>query len=402
MDRIEVLNRVCWNEFGWVRPSGSCLDEEGFPKTCGFGHEEWNLNTEDAVEGYVYGYVEKTPSVIKSGDRFILGFWAREPKTKEPLLVGVYLEAELSGLGDDVNLTGLVHSVFKSRGIYGRRADELVQVQGVPEDSMCLETPREPSDDRHAPYTWEEAYEIVVNSVQKGYLRVRCPVDKVLRLDPPIPLPRSIGGKTIHHRFKTPLILGDEGHLLELFEKRGVATGGGTDRQDQTKDTNAPSSGIGAKPKHPPAGKTGYHIIQKYPRITAARAREIIPKHNELVNGFIRWLQKKGISSIIEREWIDLIFSYGRKSFMVEAKIVGGVSPRKAIREALGQVIEYNLYPGRNSRDVWVILIDTEPSPEDRDFIRTLKEKYGLPLDLAWPSEDDFSILEGSIVVTHP
>jgi hypothetical protein len=45
---------------------------------------------------------------------------------------------------------------------------------------------------------------------------------------------------------------------------------------------------------------------------------------------------------------IDATFKVDGKKFLVEFKIACLRNTRKAIREALGQILEYNLYPSQN------------------------------------------------------
>jgi hypothetical protein len=48
-----ILQRMVWNTRGWQMPSGA-TNEKGFPSDTGFGHEEWNLQREDAFREHVY------------------------------------------------------------------------------------------------------------------------------------------------------------------------------------------------------------------------------------------------------------------------------------------------------------------------------------------------------------
>ena len=75
-----------------------------------------------------------------------------------------------------------------------------------------------------------------------------------------------------------------------------------------------------------------------------------------------------------------------------EHKVCGGVGTTKALREALGQLLEYNYYGGRKRADRWYIVLDTEPSAADRDYIRTLQSELRLPpLVLCWPQGKGFA-----------
>ena len=93
-----MIYRVCWNSRGWRMPTHTSGDG-GYPGEMGFGMEEWNFQLEDAVQGFVYGYLYYTPSakvVKESRGRFRIGFWSMHPDTGTRLLVGVYNDATLA------------------------------------------------------------------------------------------------------------------------------------------------------------------------------------------------------------------------------------------------------------------------------------------------------------------
>ena len=55
------IARLTWNEFGWVKPSGSngkSLDKASHEFIYGYGHEEWLFDTSKLINGYKYGFLE--------------------------------------------------------------------------------------------------------------------------------------------------------------------------------------------------------------------------------------------------------------------------------------------------------------------------------------------------------
>ncbi|WP_374091006.1 hypothetical protein [Methylomicrobium lacus] len=157
-------------------PAGS-TDEKGFPGEKGFGHEEWNFQFEDAINGWVYGYIYTCPS-INYQQPFRLYFYSIHPTTKERLLVGCYREAELV---DEREYKELLHH-FHSRGILERRVQELLRVA--------------PSISQRA------ARKEIESSLKESWIKVKCPVDSIEIFDPPFKLSTQIGDKTLSHRFK--------------------------------------------------------------------------------------------------------------------------------------------------------------------------------------------------------
>lgn len=128
-----------------------------------------------------------------------------------------------------------------------------------------------------------------------------------------------------------------------------------------------------------------------YMRESRQNLSEIIPRHNALSNEFCEWLESKGIMPSQEQRQVDVQFEYQNESYLIEIKITYGLSTRQAIREAIGQLFEYNFYPGRHPSNRWGILLDTEPSEKDIEYIRRIRERFDLTLFLCWKSETEFS-----------
>lgn len=129
-----------------------------------------------------------------------------------------------------------------------------------------------------------------------------------------------------------------------------------------------------------------------YYRETTAMRKVITPRHNGLSNEFRCWLARQfRIDAVQEKEQIDIRFSWKEKSVLVELKICLGVGTTKSIREALGQVLEYNHYPKRTPAENWLIVLDEEPSSSDKYFIDKLRTERLLPLFIGWRTSSGFS-----------
>lgn len=91
-----LLQRICQNREQWTRPSGYPKDD-GYPRSSGFGWDEWNFCDQDSFDGYIYGHTPYRPSSAsreKLGPEFCVAFWTKDPETLRPLLVGFYLKAQ--------------------------------------------------------------------------------------------------------------------------------------------------------------------------------------------------------------------------------------------------------------------------------------------------------------------
>jgi hypothetical protein len=85
-----------------------------------------------------------------------------------------------------------------------------------------------------------------------------------------------------------------------------------------------------------------------------------------------------------------LTFNLKRETVLAELKVCFGVGTTKSIREALGQLLEYNHYPKRNPTDTWLLILDEEPSDEDRQFIEELRTTRSLPIRIGWQANKKF------------
>jgi hypothetical protein len=128
-----------------------------------------------------------------------------------------------------------------------------------------------------------------------------------------------------------------------------------------------------------------------YLRYTPVALRWIRREHVALSNQFVVWLENThGIRATQERKQIDAAFEVGSKRFLAEFKIAYMGNTKQAIREALGQILEYNHYPPRISHDQWLLILDTEPCEKDKAFLRRLRDVFGLPLTLGWKTDSGF------------
>lgn len=128
-----------------------------------------------------------------------------------------------------------------------------------------------------------------------------------------------------------------------------------------------------------------------YRRETPASSRNIKRLHSTLSNRFRRWLNSvHKIAAKQEKRRVDISFSQDDRTHLAELKVCYGGYTKASIREALGQIFEYNLYPPRQSADSWLIVLDTKPAKEDVAYFEVLRQKYKLPLSLVWPTDAGF------------
>ncbi len=133
-----------------------------------------------------------------------------------------------------------------------------------------------------------------------------------------------------------------------------------------------------------------------YTRYTAESIRKIDRRHVKLCNAFKGWLTSNhDITCKVERRNINVNFRIGKQSAPVEFKIAYTGDPKPAIREALGQILEYNHHPERVTYDQWMPDLDCKPTEDDRTFLKTLR-RYGIPLSYGWQTQDGFEFSQES------
>jgi hypothetical protein len=333
---FSTLHRICWNTNGWQHPSGAAINDSGFAEEYGFGHEEWNFRRQHAYKKMIYGYVRKPPVANKIPEgTWNLNFYTIDPKTAEKYWVGVYSNAARI---DDSEYDAL-YTFFEGQGIFQQRERELtdnVQVWRL----------------RTSPY------DEVRDSVREPYIKVKCNVKDAILFESPKPLQELIDTKSHRYRFNAySIITAKKVNTLKAASK--------TLRPDPLAE-------------------------EEYYRDSPALRRKVIPLHNRLSNRFRSWLGKEGIDADQEKEWIDINFEYNGKRFLVELKICYDINQRKAIREALGQIIEYNYYSGRSRFDRWLIVLDVKPKAEEIAYIDVLRTKLRLPIVLGWEHRKKF------------
>ena len=71
---------------------------------------------------------------------------------------------------------------------------------------------------------------------------------------------------------------------------------------------------------------------------------------------------------------------------MAEFKIAYNGNTKAAVREALGQILEYNHYPGRVTTQAWFLVLDQQPSNEDCKFVEVVANHLGMADFVLLPS----------------
>jgi hypothetical protein len=356
VQKYNVMYRLIWNTNGWREPSGEFSEHPTtFGSESGFGHEEWNLQKSHAVDGYVFGYVYARPArLVGKKAKFRVGFYSKSPRG-DWLLVGEYQEAEIATTSDAKR----VDNNFEQHGIYDERVEQLLP--------LTIDSTKFPGNHDFTKLSLSKRRNIIRSelkgSICKGDYILKCPADKVVGYP---------GGVVV------------KGDALIELQRAGI------------RYTNPfyPSTTVQV-PSGTKSSKRDVKLDEgSYWREPVSRRRRILKRHNIMSNKFVDWLRGRGYTSVSQEDnRVDVEFRSGSKLCRAELKICGEGKPLWSIREAIGQLLQYNLYGNRVQADEWFIILDEMPHQWDLDFIKTLREVHSLPIWLGWQKMDDF-ILE--------
>src|SRR5688572_11609401 len=122
-----MLQRICWNSIGWRGPTGERYGkEDSYVGKNGFGHEEWNFNTNDLIDGKVYGYSYYRPNedTPQFQGRHAIHFFGLEPNEGRKL-VGFYKNARFLSERERDKLK----RKFQMSELLEKRLDELLSLE---------------------------------------------------------------------------------------------------------------------------------------------------------------------------------------------------------------------------------------------------------------------------------
>lgn len=125
-------------------------------------------------------------------------------------------------------------------------------------------------------------------------------------------------------------------------------------------------------------------------RLTNSKVIKVCQYHLELQKSFYEWLKSKNGEGIQpeylrgDRDRIDMLFKFNNKIIFAELKSARNSSPKRSIREALGQLLDYQYYSGdKKAHSLWIVL-DIEPTEQDKKFIKNIVKSLSLNLKLVW------------------
>lgn len=376
---MTVFVMLAWNSNGWQSPSGSMtvFKMGDYYPDYGFGHEEWNFRIEHAVNGFVYGFMMGRPIRMYRNEQEPFPVYFYSPFEGDMYLIGAYLESQPVSQEDIDD----VHATHTTKGIIDQRGKELLPIVEDRESFGETKGFRNMSP--------AEKLKLVVEELgSEGYTAKRylkCPVRSLARPARPIPIDRYLTSmmteKDGYGRYGIPLYLRAYPVVLNKMQSPNEPDGSATtDQLIQAIE--------GMDQETEDGGTTERHDTSYVKYTVMSQTREYRRKEFDLVDEFRDWLRKTHqIQSLKESKSIDVRFAHNGVSYGVEAKYSDG-EMRFPIRDALGQILEYNFYPGRTPKDHWIVVLNKQPRNKERLWFSKLK--LGVPVSLCWHQDDDF------------
>lgn len=316
--------KICWNTEEWKYPSGlkgKSQDKSSFEAQNGYGHEEWLLNKTRVIDGYHYSFAE--PLRVESGKHIGKTYNVSlytVDSKKRRFHVGDIKDVECISIGDAKK----AFDIYKANGWIDEMVDDIRRVGANP--TVFLDNP-----------------------------------------------PDAIFN--IKFRFKNAKIL-DE---LEKIS---------------SDDINISTTRFKLLPK-----KTDF-IIEEVPEDESEGTRRSEAKRKVV---FKKEVEYDPLHSIMQNALADLL----RRDYRKEYKFVGieksrvdvkakthddkfhyfevkTNAPKMCIRLALGQVMEYAYWAESDRAEKLIIVGDSEPSAEAKNYLKHIRSKFSIPVYYRW------------------
>lgn len=331
--KLDKVARICFNTEGWIKPSGrngKSKDPNTHEAKNGFGHEEWLLDFSKLIDGYHYGFLEPIFKYPKTyvGRVFNVHLITINSKSKMRFWVGEIRDLEVITIEENKRIKGM----YQKKGWYKEMEEQLIELGLDP--ALIGE--------------WtDNEWLFNVRFKPENFLN-----DKMVEVDPTdyaIPSARY----TLLNLTKLP-------NQIEEIEDNQEFFG--------------PPELSSPQPSY----------VQSSIRTSVPKIAEIPHLHYKITESLFQFLEKSGF--IVEYERlspkggkIDMIGWKGEKATFFEIKTYPNA--KACIREALGQILEYSLYPAKSRAEKLVIVSQNRGTALDQEYIKHLRKTLSLNLE---------------------
>lgn len=324
------IARICWNTDGWIRPSGSygkTQNKDSYEHKYGYGMEEWLFDLSKPIDHWHYGFLQPIQSyrAKHTGESHDIFLYSIDARTKNRWLVGRLNKAFILSKEESRK----AHQAYKSRGFLQERAEQLQAVGG----SL-------PQFRRELPY---------------GHFNIKYRADAIESFDPPLKLERAAWPASPRYRLQ-----------------------------------NAPSVHIETsptpfafKPSSPSPSVKSSRI--QYDEIS--KERDLFERKMQLVF-YHHLVQRYGQQNVSAEQdtgsgtSIDIVIreGLGEHSSYIFYELKHRYSARIAIRDAIGQLLEYCHYPTACRARKLVIVSSAPLDEEASNYLKHINTTYNIPI----------------------
>jgi len=319
--RHVYLARLCWNTHGWVSPSGDAAKTESrntYATTMGFGHEEWLFNFNWLMDGWKYSFLQPVNRSIRQVRGEVI----------DVRLFSRDSPGSWSYVGEIKACEVLTHEQaqlareeFRARGWLGEMEGHVRSLGG---DIRGLQ-----QDD------------------PCNLFNIRFRRQNAELYDPPVPADSSDAIRRITRYLLVPL-----------------------DRQaDVTREWATRVASV----RDRPTGKV-------HRKAVSAGVMELV--HNRMQGDLAERLRAKygDDAVLVEEGFVDIKLRDGKRLVFLEIK--SDCRPLRALREALGQLLEYEFYARTHGEMATELLVVApgELSRREREYVEHLRERWSLPI----------------------
>ena len=319
------ITRIAYNSSGWQRPTGDARKGEAagtYNSDYGFGHEDWLFRAEWQIDGWRYAFLQ---GVNKSRERLI-----REAKAFDVTLYTIEPDKRRRYVADILGIECLdsrqaadAVQAFKELGWYITMLKEIKAIGG--NEAMLGNSPQ-----------------------ASDILNVRFRVGEV------VPFPPATYADADDPITRIPrYVLSDK---TTIFRER-------PDKVDAHRE-----------------GRDAADVFQTYLRKAVAPTL-CTPEHRRMQAMLLELLRKEvpGARIVCEEHYVDVTLETPEHRTLFEIKT--DLVPREAIRQALGQLLEYAYRREHDSKRLNLVIVGrTQVGLQDSAYLERLRTEFGLPI----------------------
>lgn len=345
-----VLKPVMWNTNNYTGPSGF-KSAGGFSKDNGYGHEEWNNDSNWIWRNFKIFHTESKPKLLEYSKDGMLGIVMIAAFEKNQYAVGI--------------ATNVFYNDSEERDLIAHELNIYANHKQV----WQHETVKNAFDNNERKFIahWEKNYK---------WIQWKCPIENYHWFEKPVLLnPQDISGKekliSMHgsyQRILPQLVL--KTLYNDLKEKPNIIewlTNGEFDTEWVEDKSNIKSNSTLRKQysdngANAPATKSFSYWIEGQ--------RNIDPLHAILQAKFVNYLSKHGIIYVENKDYIDVQYKVNCETYFCEIKPTQNLDSKYAIRIAVGQLLEYQYFFNNTAK--LEIVLSSRPKNREMEFVKSL------------------------------